>query len=60
MGFLEESQSGSKVLERGPFRYGEPSLDKNIMFHMVGDLEFKRLKVAALKLFHPTASPLFR
>ncbi len=25
---------------------------------MVGDLESKRLKVAALNLFHPTASPL--
>jgi len=27
---------------------------------MVGGLESKRLKVAALNLFHPTASPLFR
>jgi hypothetical protein len=27
---------------------------------MVGDPESKRLKVAALNLFHPTASPLFR
>jgi hypothetical protein len=27
---------------------------------MVGDAESKRLKVAALNLFHPTASPLFR
>jgi hypothetical protein len=26
--------------------------------HRVGDLKFKRLKVAALKLIHPTASPL--
>ncbi len=29
-------------------------------FHMVGDPESKRLKVAALNLFHPTASPLLR
>jgi hypothetical protein len=28
--------------------------------HMVGDLKSKRLKVAALNLFHPTASPLLR
>jgi hypothetical protein len=28
-------------------------------FHTLGDLGSKRLKVAALKLFHPTASPLF-
>jgi hypothetical protein len=28
--------------------------------HRVGDLEFKRLKVAALKLIHPTAPPLFQ
>jgi hypothetical protein len=27
---------------------------------MVGDPESKRLKVAALNLFHPTASPLFQ
>ena len=27
--------------------------------YMFGALEFKRLKVAALNLFHPTASPLF-
>jgi hypothetical protein len=27
---------------------------------MIGDPESKRLKVAALNLFHPTASPLFR
>ncbi len=27
---------------------------------MVGDPESKRLKVAALNLFHPTASPLLR
>ena len=26
----------------------------------VGDLEFKRLKVAALNISHPTASPFFR
>jgi hypothetical protein len=29
MELLEERQSGSKVLERGSFRYGEPSLAKN-------------------------------
>jgi hypothetical protein len=28
--------------------------------HRVGDLKFKRLKVAALKLIHPTASPPFQ
>jgi hypothetical protein len=28
--------------------------------HLLGDPEFKRLKVAAPKLFHPIASPLFR
>jgi hypothetical protein len=28
--------------------------------HMVGDLEFKRSKVAALKLIHPTVPPLLR
>jgi hypothetical protein len=27
---------------------------------MVGDLKSKRLKVAALNLFHPTASPFLR
>jgi hypothetical protein len=31
---------------------------KIIYFHMFGDPESKQLKVAALKLFHPTASPL--
>jgi hypothetical protein len=30
------------------------------MSHRVGDPESKRLKVAALNLFHPTASPLFQ
>jgi hypothetical protein len=30
-GLLEEGQSGSKVLERGSFRYGELSLAKNRM-----------------------------
>jgi hypothetical protein len=28
--------------------------------HNVGDPQSKQLKVAALNLFHPTASPLFR
>jgi hypothetical protein len=28
--------------------------------HMVGDPKGKRLKVAALNLFYPTASPLFQ
>ena len=28
--------------------------------HMVGNPESKQLKVAALNLLHPTASPLFR
>ena len=28
-------------------------------FHRIADPESKRLKVAALNLFHPTASPLF-
>ena len=30
---------------------------KSECLHVVGDLESKRLKVAALNLFHPTASP---
>jgi hypothetical protein len=29
-------------------------------FHMLGGPEWKRLKVAAPNLFHPTAFPLFR
>jgi hypothetical protein len=28
--------------------------------HTVGDLKSKRVKVAALNLFHPTPSPLLR
>ena len=32
---------------------------KIICLHMVGDPESKRLKVAALNLFHPTASLFF-
>jgi hypothetical protein len=33
---------------------------ENEWFHTVGETESKRLKVAALNLFHPTASPLSR
>jgi hypothetical protein len=39
---------------------GNPRWLKNIYFHMVDDLDSKRLKVAALTLLHPTTSPLFR
>jgi hypothetical protein len=30
---------------------------KIVCLHRIGDSEFKRLKVAALNLFYPTASP---
>ncbi len=55
-----ERQSGSKALERGSLKYGRPSLAQNQAFDTVGDSESKRLKVAALNLFHPTASLLSR
>ena len=39
---------------------GNPRWLKIECLHRVGTHESKRLKVAALNLFHPTASPLFR
>jgi hypothetical protein len=39
---------------------GNLRLSKIGYLHRVGDLKFKRLKVAAPKLIHPTASPLFQ
>jgi len=55
-----ERQSGSKALERGLLGMGKHRWLKIVCLHMVGGPESKRLKVAALNLFHPTASPLFR
>ncbi len=37
---------------------GNHRLCKMERFHKLGTFEFKRLKVTALNLFHPTASPL--
>ncbi len=52
-----ERQSGSKALERGFFKYGEPSLVQNRMSSYDWQpVHLKRLKVAALNLFHPTVS----
>ena len=38
---------------------GNPRLYKIEYLHTLGMPESKRLKVTALNLFHPTASPLF-
>jgi hypothetical protein len=38
---------------------GNRRLDKIERFHTPGTFESERLKVAALNLFHPTASPPF-
>ena len=52
-----ERQLGSKALERGFFNYGGPSLVQNPMSSYGRQpVHRKRLKVAALNLFHPTAS----
>lgn len=56
---LGEKLSDSKDLECGSFRHGEPSSVENGVFSdMFGTSESKPLKVAALNLFYPTASPL--
>ena len=56
---LGEKLSDSKDLECGSFGYGEPSWVENGVFSdMFGTSESKPLKVAALNLFCPTASPL--
>ena len=39
---------------------GNRRLYKIECLHMLGTRESERLKVTALNLFHPTASPLFR
>ncbi len=60
-GSEEERQLGSKALERGFSKYEELSLAKiEFSSHGWQPLHFKRLKVAAPNLFHPTASPPFR
>jgi hypothetical protein len=51
-----ERQSGFKDLECGPCR-GNRRLNEMEYFHMPGMPEYKRSKVTALNLFHPTASP---
>ncbi len=38
---------------------GNRRLNKAECIHILGTLEFERLKVSALNLFHPTASPPF-
>jgi hypothetical protein len=39
---------------------GDCGLYKIECFHVIGTPEFERLKVTALNLFHPTASPPFK
>jgi len=59
VGFPAYPQAG-KALERGLLGMGNRRWFKMESFPRVGNSESKRLKVAALNLFHPTASPLFR
>jgi hypothetical protein len=49
-----------KLWNAGLLGMGDRCWMKIECFHMVGAPECKRLKVAAPKLFRPTASPLFR
>src|SRR3972149_1565103 len=51
---------GPKLLNAGLFGMGKARWVKIECLHRVGGPESKRLKVAALNLLHPTASPLFR